>query len=612
MKRFLTGFFQILLVLVFIVSCGENKTNEKDDDNVTDKEVSDNEDTDNESNDEWELFDEPVLNPSGNIPLSASISTWLGGGQTSVSVAVKDIDGVSKDFEKEYSLVGLSDRAEIPVLGLFPDHENIVVIKAFDKDKKLVAEREFKIKTAPLPKNFPEVELTGKIESGWTIVNWLFTPRERPEMSAIAVDQSGRIRWYTDFPYAAAFPITVHDGYLYTSDGASILYKYDFMGNEIEKWDVEPHGYTEIHHEIIIKDDGNIILGVSKKDDPWIEDRVIEINPENDQLRGTWDLRKTFPDVCDLFYDVPLTEGDDPAGQKNDPVHNNAIWYNAEDDSIILGSQRSGVAKITHSGYLKWFLAPHIVAVIDDEDSDGFSDSLIDGYDEVDPTTHIGDFKGDKYVIDRMPVAGKPHEVYSSFDFRYQEFLLTPVDKDGDEITDVEVLNGFKDHEDFAWPFRQHTPTLLKNGNLMVFDNGLARNFGYPPIYSTHYSRAVEYEITPDKEDGYGGTVKQVWEYVLQNDPMWYSLSIVVSGANEIENGNRLITSGSIGSSFFPDQLKVMYGDGPVGALIVEVDPKDNTELNQLFFKRYIDDEYPNTQFSAYRAYRFELSAKLR
>jgi len=56
----------------------------------------------------------------------------------------------------------------------------------------------------------------------------------------------------------------------------------------------------------------------------------------------------------------------------------------------------------------------------------------------------------------------------------------------------------------------------------------------------------------------------------------------------------------------------MLYGDGPVGALIVEVDPKDNTELNQLFFKRYIDDEYPNTQFSAYRAYRFELSAKLR
>jgi arylsulfate sulfotransferase len=430
-------------------------------------------------------------------------------------------------------------------------------------------------------------------------------------MAMIAVDELGRIRWYTDFAFPSAFPIKIHEGYLYTSNGAETLYKFDMTGFEKGKWDVSEHGYTEIHHDITIKDDGNILLGVTKIDDPWMEDRIIEINPENNQLRGTWDLKKNFPDVCDLFVDAPVTKADDPNRLANDPVHNNAIFYSEEDDSLIVSSQRSGVAKITHSGYLKWFLAPHIIGVIDDEDADGLSDSLVEGFDPQDPTTNVGDFKGDAYIHDRMPVAGKPHEVYSSFDFRYQEFLLTPLDKDGNEITDTDVLNGFVDHEDFAYPFRQHSPVILKNGNLMIFDNGLARNFSYPPMFPDKFSRAVEYEIVPDSEDGYGGTVKQVWEYILENDPMWYSLSIVVSNACELDNGSRLITSGSIGSSFYPDQLAAMYGKGPRGTMVVEVDPADNTELNRLFFNRYIDDEYPNTEFSSYRGYRFNLKGEL-
>ncbi|MGI6393334.1 MAG: aryl-sulfate sulfotransferase [bacterium] len=605
MKTKVKFFLGIALIFLFVVGCGNSKKEEQNGDDDKNGKADSNVEDETNDNDGDEIFEDVVLNPSGNIPLSAGVSI-SSDKVAKVIVFVKDIDGVTRDFEKEYLVGEESKEVMIPVLGLFPDFENRVVLKAFDKEEKVIAEKEFKIKTDKLPKNFPEVELDGKIESGWTILNWLFTPRERPEMAFIAVDQSGRIRWYSDFPYPAAFPLTLHGDYIYTSDGENTLYKYDFMGFELGKWGVEQHGFTKIHHEIVIKDDGNIILGVSKIDSPWIEDWMIEINPATNQLRATWDLNKTFPDVCDLFHDVPLSAGGDPTGQANDPVHQNSAWYNSEDNSIIVGSQRSGIAKMTHSGYLKWFLTPHIVALIDDENRDGRSDSLLDGYDENDLETKVGDFKGDKYVYDRMPIAGKPFEAYSDFDFRYQEFLLTPLDKKGKEITDLEVLNGFIDHEDFAWPFRPHSPTILKNGNLMIFDNGLARNFKYPPVFPDFYSRAVEYEIVPDK-DGYGGTIKQVWEHILENDPMWYSMAIVVSNASELENGNRLIAAGSLGTSFIPDLLRPLYGEGPIGALIVEVNPADNTELNAMRFKRYIDDDYPNPQFSAYRAYRFEL-----
>ena len=89
-------------------------------------------------------------------------------------------------------------------------------------------------------------------------------------------------------------------------------------------------------------------------------------------------------------------------------------------------------------------------------------------------------------------------------------------------------------------------------------------------------------------------------------------MSLIVSGANELENGNRLITSGSLGSSFIPELFRNQYGDGPVGALIIEIDPKDNSEKNRIKLDRYIDDDYPINEFSAFRAYRFEISASLK
>ncbi len=605
--------FAVLMTvsMLFLAGCGDEKNTPSDSENGDEDAVSDDISSDDDSSSE-NIFGDIKINPSGNIPLSASVEV-TSDKAAKIIVEVADITDGSESLKKEYTVQETLDKYTVPILGLFPDFNNSVSISVFGSDNSKIGEKTFNVQTGPLPEDFPVVTMEGTIESGWTIVNWSRTPNSRPELIGIALDEKGRIRWYTDFPFPAAFPITLNGDTFYTSDGGDILYKYDFMGNELSKWDVTQFGFNGIHHEIFIKpDDGNLILGVNKMDTDYIEDRMIEINPSTTQLRGTWDLNKTFPDVCDLYNDIPLTSTETP-GITNDPIHNNGAWYDPEDDSLLIGSQRSGVGKLTHSGYLKWFLAPHITAYIDDADSDGFSDSLVDGYDANDPTTRVGDFKGDKYTYDRMPIAGKPHEDYAQLDWRYPEFLLTPLDKNGDEITDPDVLKGFKDHEDFAWPFRAHTPTVLKNGNVLVFDNGLGRNYSYPPISPNHYSRVVEYKITPDKSDGYGGTVKQVWEYIINEDPLWYGLGLIVGSASELENGNRLIVSGSIGSTFIPDLLRPFYGEGPIGALIIEVDPKTNTEANRMFLKRYIDDtDYPNTEFSAYRANRFELIGVLK
>jgi arylsulfate sulfotransferase len=589
--------FFILFFLVF-AGCGSSSNDIQDD---SDKDY----DSDYETTDDDLIFGEITVNPSGNIPLSAEIEV-LSDSVAKVEVSVADIIEGRDPFVRVYN-VGSENERFISVLGLFPDYENVITFKAYDSQSDILDESDFTVTTDPLPEDFPVVTLTGEIESGWTIVNWLKTPRSRPEMYALAVDELGRTRWFTDFPFAVVFPFKLRGENLYVSDGDEMLYKFDFMGFEKEKWDVSQFGFHEIHHDFVFKDDGNILLAVSKIDDGWSYDRMIEIDPEKNTLRGTWDLKKVFPDVPDLYNDVPMIEEGNPKSGANAPVHHNAIMYDPSDNSMLLSSQRSGIAKITHSGYLKWLLAPQITAYIDDEDGDGISDSYMENYDPDNPAVNIGDFKGENYIHDRMPIAGKPHEVYSNFDFRYQEFLLDPLDKDGNPIDDDEVVMGFANNDDFAWPFRPHSPVILNSGNIMLFDNGLTRNFTFPPFSPNHYSRAVEYEIVPDPTDGYGGTIRQVWDFVIEEDPLWYGFSPVVSNVEELQNGNRLIVSGSLGSGFYPDVLRQMYGDGPVGALIIEVDPSDSSEKNRLLFER-IKGEEQIPEFSIYRAYRFELT----
>ena len=630
MKRFFV-LTAVAVVFSMLVSCGSSGKSEHatDGDNETPDEDADEEPyTDEEGVTDTDLtgsvFSMPKMNPSGNIPLSAAVPMKTAG-IAKVAVEVADIDGKSAPFKREYTVAeDASENVEIPVLGLFPAHKNQVAVAALDASGKAVDEKTFEISTKSLPKDFPAIKLSGKIDSGWTMVNWLRTPRLRTEMNGIALDELGRVRWYSDLAFPVCFPIVIKDDTFYCGGGEDETHvtKYDFMGYVLEDIDIAPLGYRKVHHEVFIKPDGNYLIAVDKAGSDYIEDRVIEINPEDPadpKLRNAFNLNDIYPDVADLFMDMQPTSTEIP-GQTNNPIHHNAIFYDESDDSIIVGSQTAGIAKLYNKGKLKWYLAPHLFGLIDDADGDGLSDSFMEKYNPDNQLTWVGDYSqekdgkvvaGEKYVDERAPINGIPYDPYPTINFSYPEFFLTPLDKNGKEIEDLSVKQGLMPHEDFSWPFRAHNPTILKNGNLMLFDNGLARNFGLIPISQNHYSRVVEYKITPDK-DGYGGTIQQIWEYVLKDDPMWYSMSIIVSGANELENGNRLITSGSLGSSFIPEMFRKAYGDGPVGAFIVEVDPKDNSEKNRITLDRYIDDDYPINEFSAFRAFRFKISATLK
>ena len=81
---------------------------------------------------------------------------------------------------------------------------------------------------------------------------------------------------------------------------------------------------------------------------------------------------------------------------------------------------------------------------------------------------------------------------------------------------------------------QQHDPSLLPNGNVLVFDNGShRRGIGLP------FSRVIE--VDPATND-------IVWEY--RDNPAYNFFSPYISGARRLGNGNTLITEGMFGRMF--------------------------------------------------------------
>jgi uncharacterized protein (UPF0248 family) len=80
----------------------------------------------------------------------------------------------------------------------------------------------------------------------------------------------------------------------------------------------------------------------------------------------------------------------------------------------------------------------------------------------------------------------------------------------------------------------QHAPTLLDNGNILIFDNGVHRLDDSMP-----FSRVIE--INP-------ATNQIVWKY--QDSPAWNFFSPRMGNAQRLPNGNTLITEASFGRLF--------------------------------------------------------------
>ncbi|MEH0155180.1 aryl-sulfate sulfotransferase [Limibacter armeniacum] len=401
-----------------------------------------------------------TLNPSGYAPLTATakVSTPVKG---NISIRVVGQNGQDSDILHDF--VGDSTTWDLDILGLYPAYDNTVeiVFSSGEGDERAVIP--FTVTTGELPEGMPEIDVTtmelDEMAEGLTLVSYRAV---RDPNIPFMMDAFGDIRWYFDFTGQDSLGVlnygngveVLQNGNLYFGDVASnAIYEVDRMGFIVDSWKLSGYGF---HHQVLEKPNGDFLVLVNKDGSvhdngkPTIEDVVIEIDRESKEIINEWDLKESL----DEYRTALVNELDE---EEVDWFHANAIVYDESDNTIIVSGRVQGLVKLTEDNEVVWILAPHR----------GWGQN--------------------KNGVDMT------------------QYLLTPLDADGNEIMDAEVLDGAAQQDDFDWNWYQHAPLITPQGTIMIFDNGDNRNF---MGRENPYSRAVEFMI--DEENM---TVQQLWEY---------------------------------------------------------------------------------------------------
>jgi arylsulfate sulfotransferase len=398
---------------------------------------------------------------------------------------------------------GPSTVHSLPIIGLSPGEVNWVELRIETLDGRWALDA-FRFDTTPLPEFFPEIHIQvadpGRMEPGLTLSNFSVATGGAHLTYPFLFDSRGEIRWYLDmseFGGLAYLVQSLENGNLLLSHGEAIM-EWDLAGREVNRWPMP--GFI-FHHDIIEKPDGNFIVLVSRTGDPVVNDHIIEVSRATGAVVTEWDLRES------------LNPGrrDFPDSRDENWIHTNGIWYDASDDAIIVsGRNQTAVVKLTRDNEVVWILGAH--------QGWGPAGPLEDGPD-------------------------------------LRERLLTAVDASGEPYPEAVQL-GLEDAEDFGWPWAQHTPVLLPDGRIFVFDNGHPRHFEAVPE-GARFSRGVEYEVDPQEL-----TVRQTWEYGTERGPSYHSA--IVSNVQHLPaTGNRLVAPG-ITLDFGAWVTEVAYPGGEV------------------------------------------------
>ncbi|MBI9106959.1 MAG: aryl-sulfate sulfotransferase [Spirochaetales bacterium] len=582
------------------------------------------------------------MNPSGYAPLTAGIPVTAGQ-LLIVTVRIESAYEGQEDLVSEFQVEPSPERQWIPVIGLYPDYKNIVHLSIKSSDGTEILEARRTLTTRPSFEELPSKAETDGLypESGEMIfvscsLRGLFNLQQ-----AVAFDRYGNLRWYSQFPHGY-HPIEIIDGNVVAGDHTykNMVHRINMLGftERSSKFGTEENGYIYIHHDLVHIGGQHYLLTVNNTKQNSRENMIIEFDFNEERVVKSWDLEEILPNVDDLYADLPNTYYMDKAGKTiKDTLHINALDFNPETREILVTSQRFGAALISYDGELLWIMAPHNLRRRNTEpgyDPQQFSSRKENINMPSWPPVHDGtmlpglpaysflaEFSSEDPKTWRQPVSGRiPAFVPEGEDWNYDEFLLDPVIPGAEKLLPERLLESGQDiivggQTLFAWPFRPHTARFLSNGDIVIFDNGFSRNF-IPFVTKKSFSRAVIYRLERSL-DGYGGRVRQIWEYKLEDN--WKGFSLFLGETEELENGNILIDFGGLGKAdnvlkyFNPDiDPSILINDFPSyltdveeNVVIVEVEPRPDGSTKEIFRLSFKASEKGTV--GSYRASKFNL-----
>ena len=298
-----------------------------------------------------------ILNPYKNSPLTA-LFIFETENEVSPTVTIKGRDEkttISHQFEK-------TRKHFLPIYGLYPDTENIIHIayeepieKKLDSNlseedkivlKSLVktVDREFKIKTDPLPAGLPQASVSNLDKAELNSDFYFFSPATKNK-KMVAYDINGDIRWYLATP-ALWQNTRLNNGHLLVSTERLFsapyymtgLYEIDLLGKIYAEYSL-PGGY---HHDYFELQNGNLIVATNnfENSNDTVEDYVVELDRKTGNIVKTIDLKKI----------LKTDDGKSENWTKQDWFHNNSVYYDRHTNSLILsGRHQDIVASIDYT-----------------------------------------------------------------------------------------------------------------------------------------------------------------------------------------------------------------------------------------------------------------------
>lgn len=471
------------------------------------------------------------VNPTGFNPLAVRIRLGLPcGGRIHAAVVPKE---GSKTPVQEHLFDYTHESTQlVDVLGLYADYINKIELTFTDqagneRAKTIVDAKTMPIETRGFLSFNVKTALPDRMEPGLNLVN---SPGEGETDTSVPymVDADGELRWILLLEKSELEHMGAQCGLHRMKNGNYItgdanfhrLIELDVLGNIVNKWDLKALGYS-YHHEVMEEENGNLLITVSKdnamlpnNEDARVLDHLVEFNPATSGITKEWDFITMLNSKRIVSVDSELPGAANYGQSEKNWLHNNGITEMGDD--LLATARWQGIFKYTRDGNLKWVIAPH-----------------------------------------------------NDWGSSYQRYLLTPLDKNSQPITDVDVLNGQKSHPDFEWCWGVHCPVALPNGHIMAFDNGYCRNYIAKAFSEPgQYSRVVEYEINEKDR-----TIRQVWQYGKDRTDCY---AAAMSGVQYLEKtGNRL----------FCPAMGNKLSDGTYGSRVIEIDPGTNEVVYELEIK---------------------------
>lgn len=259
---------------------------------------------------------------------------------------------VTGDIEFSQTIAGFNTYHEIPIICLYENTDNIVIITLEYETKDT---QEFKIL-------IPIDEINNKIIET-TVYEYKQVDDYFIQVSATAsainnfywLDTNGEIRFFMSKGFGVSMHFTDESTILSNPTGfisagkvetySNGIIEMDYLGRVIKYYKI-PY---EVHHDYIILENNNLLV-LTSDESYAIEDTIIEINRTTGEIVDEIDIKQ----ILDKDYDARIGNH----SNKYDWLHINSIVYNQEDDSLIISARQQAVFSINKTTKeINWILA---------------------------------------------------------------------------------------------------------------------------------------------------------------------------------------------------------------------------------------------------------------